>query len=498
VHELGTYLGRFHPVWVHLPIGILLLLGLLELAGLAGRRAGWSWLPALSDRQRTLILAVGAMASVVAALLGWILARSGDYDLALVSRHQWLGIAAAAAAVVLLAAHRVRWLYPPLLAASLVLLAVAADAGGQITHGKDYLTARMPARLARILGIAPPPKPRVVSFENAAAYQDVIQPILQERCSSCHGAAKSNGGLRLDSWDFLVKGGKHGAVLKPGNASASALVRRIDLPVDEKEHMPPRGKPQLADDDLTLFEWWVSAGAPHEARVATLDLPSSVQVILEGRLAGAAETPPDRAATLAAAAQVSSSLGVLIRSISPDGPWLDVNARVVGRGFDDAKLAELAPIAGAIQWLDLGATAVTDAGLASLEPMRRLQRLHLDGLKVSDAGLAHLSRLRQLEYLNLRGTLVTDQGMPELRTLPRLRSLYVWQTGVTPAAVRALGDALIDKRRIARWRDDEADLERRINEEHFEGNTGEDLRPAAKQPNNSAATPAPAQPKLTP
>ncbi len=498
MHELGTYLGRFHPVWVHLPIGILLLLGLLELAGLAGRRPGMSWLPTLSERQRTLILAIGAIASAIAALLGWFLARSGDYDLAQVSRHQWLGIAAAAAAAILLAAHRVRWLYPPLLVGSLVLLAVAAHAGAQITHGKDYLTARMPEGLARLLGVTPPPKPRVVSFDNAAAYPDVIQPVLQERCVSCHGAAKSNGGLRVDSWDFLAKGGKHGAVLKPGNASASTLVRRIDLPVEEKEHMPPRGKPQLADDDLTLFEWWVSAGAPRDARVATLDLPSSVQVILEGRLAGAADLPPDRAATLAAAAQISTSLGVLIRSVSPDGPWLDVNARVAGKAFDDAKLAQLAPIAGAVQWLDLGATSVTDAGLASLESMRRLQRLHLDGLKVSDAGLGHLSRLRQLEYLNLRGTLVTDQGMPKLRTLPRLRSLYVWQTAVTPAAVQALGDALIDRRRIARWKDDEADLERRIHEEHFEGNTGEELRPVAKPLTESVPTPAPDQPKLTP
>jgi cytochrome c len=498
VHELGAYLGRFHPVWVHLPIGILLLLGLLEIIGLIGQLAGWAWLPAPSARQRTLILAIGAIASIVAALLGWILARSGDYDLAQVSRHQWLGIAAAAAAVVLLAAHRVRWLYPPLLLGSLVLLAVAADAGGQITHGRDYLTARMPARLARLLGVAPPPKPRVVSFDNAVIYPDVIQPILQERCVSCHGAAKSNGGLRVDSWDFLAKGGKHGVVLKPGNVAASTLVRRIDLPIEEKEHMPPRGKPQLADDDLTLFEWWVSAGAPRDAQVATLDLPSSVQVILDGRLAGAADTPPERDATLAAAAQISTSLGVIIRSVSPDGPWLDVNARVVGKGFDDAKLAQLAPIAQAVQWLDLGTTSVTDAGLSCLESMKRLQRLHLDGVKISDGGLSHLSHLRQLEYLNLRGTLVTDQGMPRLRTLPRLRFLYVWQTAVTPAAVQALGDALIDKRRIARWKDDEADIERRVHEEHFEGNTGEELLPSAKPLTESAATPTPAQPKLTP
>jgi mono/diheme cytochrome c family protein/uncharacterized membrane protein len=502
VHDVASFLGRFHPVWVHLPIGIFVLLGLLEVAGLLSRHPRLSWLPAITRGQRGLILAAGAGAAVVTAALGWMLARDGDYDLAQVGRHQWLGIAAACAALLLLAVHRLRWIYPPLLAVSLVLLAVAADAGGKITHGSDYLTARMPAPIARILGIsaAAAPKPRAPDFDTAVAYADVVQPILQERCVACHGAAKSNGDLRLDTWELLAKGGKHGAVLKPGDLAGSALVRRVELPVEEKEHMPPRGKPQLSDDDLTLVEWWVGAGAPRARRVATLELPSSVQVILEGRLTGgAADPPPDRAATLALAAQISARLGIIIRSLSPDGPWLDVSARSAGGNFNDGELAQLAPVAQAVEWLDLGDTAVTDAGLASVGEMRRLRRLHLDQLKVTDSGLARLSRLRQLEYLNLRGTLVTDKGLAALRTLPRLRSLYVWQTAVTPAAVKALGDALIDRRRIARWREDEAELERRIHEEHFEGNTGEELLPASKPLTESdARAPAAGQPKLPP
>jgi mono/diheme cytochrome c family protein/uncharacterized membrane protein len=503
VHEVASFLGHFHPVWVHLPIGIFLLLAVLEAVGLLARSRPFAWLPVLTARQRTLILAIGAVASAVAAILGWLLARGGDYDPAQVSRHQWLGIAAAGAAVLLLAVHRLRWLYGPLLAASLVLLVVAAHAGGKITHGNDYLTAHMPASVARILGITVPltAKPRVVDLDNAVAYADVIQPILQERCVGCHGAAKSNGGLRFDTWELMVKGGKHGDVLKPGNPAASALVRRIDLPVDEKEHMPPRGKPQLADDDLTLIEWWVGAGAPRDKRTATLDIPSSVQVILEGRLQGAAaQAPPNRLATLAAAGQLSAKLGIIVRSLSPDGPWIDVNARFAGKRFDDSALAQLAPIAPAIEWLDLGDTAVTDAGLAGLQPMRRLHRLHLDGLGITDDGLARLSHLTQIEYLNLRGTRVTDKGMPTLRTLPRLRSLYVWQTAVTPAAVKALGDTLTDKRRITRWKEDEADLERRIHEERFVGSAGEELRPSTNPSTDSPAKPTapPEQPKLPP
>jgi mono/diheme cytochrome c family protein len=476
MHDLGIFLGRFHPVWVHMPIGIFLLLGLLEIAGLLSRLPGLSWLPALGERQRTLILWIGAAAAIVTASLGWLLAHGGDYELASVHRHQSLGIAAAAAAVILLVVHRIRWAYGACFAASLGLLALAADAGGRITHGGDYLTAHMPHAVSRLLGISVshPSQARVATLDNAAAYADVIQPILQDRCVSCHGPAKSNGGLRLDTWDMLTKGGKHGALFKAGDLAASLIVQRTELPIDLKEHMPPRGKPQLADDDLTLIEWWVGAGAPREARVATLDLPPAVEVVLEGRLAGAAE-PPARAATFAAAARLAWKLGIVIRPLSPDGPWLDVSARVAGRKFGDHELDQLGEIAPAVQWLDIGNTAVTDAGLAGVAAMPRLVRLHLDGLKVTNAGLARLSHLHQLQYLNLRGTLVTDKGLPALQSLPRLRALYVWQTAVTPAAVQALGDSLVDKRRLARWKAGEAELEREIKAEHFEGNTGEEL-----------------------
>jgi uncharacterized membrane protein len=491
VHETAAFLGHFHPVWVHMPIGILLLLGVLEVAGLLSRSRPFRWLPALGEGLRTLILCLAAAASVLAAALGWLLARSGDYDPALVTRHQWLGIAAAAAAVLVLLVHRIGWLYGPALGLSIVLLVMAAHAGGKITHGSDFLTSHMPRPLGRMLGIAPPAparKPGPPDIEHAVAYADVIQPILQDRCYSCHGPSKSNGGLRVDTWDLLMKGGKHGVVVKPGSL-ASELVRRIDLPGDQKEHMPPRGKPQLADDDLTLLEWWVGAGAPRDKAVAALDLPSAVQVILDGRLAGGASgAPPGREATLEAAAQLADRLGILIRPMSPDGPWVDVNARPAGKAFGDGELAQLAPIAPAVQWLDLGNTSVTDAGLASLAPMGHLERLHLDLLQVTDGGLLRLRPLKHLEYLNLRGTRVTNGGLAVLYSLPRLRALYVWQTAVTPDAVAALGDSLVDRRRIARWKGDQAELARMVDAERFDGNTGEALQPRA-------AAPAPAAPE---
>jgi len=487
--DLSAFIGRFHPLWVHLPIGILVLLALLELAGAASRLPGLRRLPAISPGQRALILALGAALSVVAAACGWLLAHDGDYEATQVSSHQWLGIAAAAAAVAVLAVHRVRWLYAPALTSCLVLLVLAAHAGATITHGAGYLTARMPAAIGAALGIHPPvarevPKPP--DMAHALAYADVVQPILKDRCFSCHGPEKSNGGLRMDTWDLLAKGGKHGPVVGTADPLKGSLISRIELPLESKEHMPPAGKPQLTEDDLSILEWWAYAGAPHDKAVSSLDVPEAVSEVLEARLGGRPPEPaPDRAATLASAASLSRGLGIIIRSLSPEGPWLEVNARIAGRAFGDRELARLAPLSPAVVWLDLGGTSVTDSGLAAVGAMRRLARLHLDQCKVTDSGLAAIKGLKSLEYLNLRGTALTDRGLEHLRVLPKLRSLYVWQTAATPAAVKALGESLTNKRRIARMEAERQELARQIDSERFLGNTGETLRPPNTQANDT-------------
>jgi hypothetical protein len=467
----------------------MVLLGVLEAAGFLSRLKGFRRLPSLTPAHRTLILALGSGAAVVAVVLGLLLSSGGDYEVHALSHHRNLGYVAAGAALLAFCVRKRPALYAPVLVSSLLLLAAAGHAGGSITHGSDFLTARMPPALARLLGVTLPPpqqKPSAPSFSQAQLFSDGIQPILRDRCVSCHGSEKSNGGLRLDSWAELVKGGKHGGVLKPGDPQGGLLARRIDLPLEEKEHMPPRGKPQLTDEELTVLEWWAGSGQAPDARVASIDLPPAVDEVLKRRLGETATVaPPDRAATLAEAARVSARLGVLIRSVSADGPWLDVTASHAGRGFGDAELAALAGLAPAIQWLDLGGTSVTDEGMKIVGSMANLERLHLDGTKVTDEGLAPVGGLKHLQYLNLRGTAVTDQGLSHLRGLPRLRSLYVWQTAVTRAAVEALAKEVVDPRRTARWEAERAELEREIEADQFKGNLGESLRIETVQPEKS-------------
>lgn len=476
---LWSLLGRLHPVAVHLPIGIFLLLAVVELAGrfFPG--------PRLNAGQRTWVLSVGLACALATALCGWLLAAEGGYEAGLLDRHRWLGLAFAALAAGLLAVRRRPRIYAPALLVTTLTLLAAGHGGGTLTHGEDFL------RPTAAIGNRPAP----ADPAQALVFEHVVQPILGQRCGACHGAIKSNGDLRLDTLDHLAKGGKNGPVFKSGDASASLLIRRAHLPLDAKEHMPPRGKPQPTDDEISLLEWWIDAGAPAGKRVADLNPPPDLADRIANQLGVPPPSPPNRATMLAAAAQIERSLGILIRPLTADGPWLAANARLQFARFGDAQLAALAPIAPALSWLDLGETAVTDAGLVALGPMNNLRRLQLDRTAITDAGLARLSGLSRLETLNLHTTRVTDAGLTALRTLPRLRTLYLWNTRMTPDAVAKFGERQTNQRNLARWQAEISSLSSKIRAEQFSANFG--AAPAATTPETGPLqTPAPTTPPL--
>ncbi len=89
-------------------------------------------------------------------------------------------------------------------------------------------------------------------------FERSIRPVLLERCIECHGSAVQKSGLRLDSREAVIAGGKNGAVVIPGNPNASKLISSIK---HEGQLKMPRGK-KLPDVDIKAFEKWVNLGLP--------------------------------------------------------------------------------------------------------------------------------------------------------------------------------------------------------------------------------------------
>ncbi len=161
----------------------------------------------------------------------------------------------------------------------LVLIFITGHLGGSLTHGSDYLTKPLGnifGKDSTVNGIIKP----IPDVQQAFVYGDVITPILQTKCYSCHGVNKQKGKLRMDDAAMLVKGGKDGKVIEPGNADSSELIKRLLLPVDNEDHMPPKEKPQPSESQIVLLKWWISQGASFVKKVKEVDQPDKIKPLL--------------------------------------------------------------------------------------------------------------------------------------------------------------------------------------------------------------------------
>jgi YHS domain-containing protein len=154
------------------------------------------------------------------------------------------------------------------------------------------------------------------------------------------------------------------------------------------------------------------------------------------------EALPTVPAADAAAVQKINQLGGGALPVAANTQALSVNFSLAGAKIDDAALESLKGVADQVVWLNLGGTAVTDAGLKALAGLKNLRRLHLERTGTGDAGVEHLKGLADLQYLNLYGTKVTDAAVASLSGLKKLKSLYLWQTAVTEAGAETLKKAL--------------------------------------------------------
>jgi hypothetical protein len=87
-----------------------------------------------------------------------------------------------------------------------------------------------------------------------------VQSILESKCLECHNPTKIKGKLLMDTAEALLKGGDSGPALVPGKPDESSLIKRLVLPADDDDVMPPKGGP-LPADQIALLKRWVAEGA---------------------------------------------------------------------------------------------------------------------------------------------------------------------------------------------------------------------------------------------
>jgi uncharacterized membrane protein/mono/diheme cytochrome c family protein len=440
MQEFGFFLGRFHVLALHLPIGIVIVAVVLDWLA---RKPRYAPLAGAAP----LLWALAAASAVLTAALGYLHFGEGGFTGPSAEAHRLWGTITAVVAVagwwLSRAPGRAGAARLAVGIAMLALVSITGHYGGNLTHGTTYLQEYAPSFLRGLIGAAPR-RPAPTSVAAADPYLDVVQPLLEQRCGTCHNDDKRNGGFSVGNYDSTLVGGDTGRAFVPGNVEASEALYRVSLPADDDAFMPAEGKTPLTAEQVEILRWWVEANAPRDTTVGAVGVPADVEPLLAAQLGLGGAPSADAAAGASASAdpQLVDALfaaGLLVRQVSQSDAHLVVSVSSPGTPLGPQAFTALAAAAPQIVDLNLADTALDDAGLASIGALPAVTHLRLARNRLTDGALAPLAALPSLVYLNVYDNAgITDAGLALLAASEPLRELYVWQTGASAEGVTRL------------------------------------------------------------
>lgn len=415
---MQEFIGRLHPLFVHLPIGILLLAILFE------------WLPVRKPyksvrRSVRFILWIGFLSAVVSGITGYTLSQSGEYEPEAVKWHQYSGIALIFFSFVYAWARGQKQLRPIFKLLSLValgLLTVTGHLGGTLTHGEGYLTSGFDSVKEVDLS--------KVNLQKAFYYDDLVKPILESKCYGCHGSSKQKAKLRLDKPEHILKGGKDGVILVAGKVDESEMIDRMVLPLNDEDHMPPKEKKQLTEKEIAVLKTWIASGADFKKSVTESGRLAELENILSSQKVIEAPDVPEKEVTTADSKALAElhNLGVVIVPVAAGSNYLSAN--LINATALDSVMDLLVVLKEQLVWLKAGNQPITDLQLSKLSALTSLTRLALEHTQITDQGVIALTSLTSLQHLNLNYTKVTAAGVMALAPLKNLQTVYLYGTNI--------------------------------------------------------------------
>ncbi len=441
------FFGRFHPLIIHLPIGIIVLGALFYWMSF---REKWSRLKSVIAP----ILLGAAITSTFSVVFGLMLASDGSYAASSLTWHKWSGIITAIATwgsyIFYTAESKPSIPFKASFYIMLVSLILAGHKGGQITHGKNYLLQYAPGFLVTLFNGSIEDNSSYFiaesNMDSTEAFRDIIKPMLDAKCIQCHNPDKSNGGLVLTSFEAILDGGNSGEVLQAGDVFESKLFARTTLPQSSSKFMPLEGIP-FTYKEQEIMAWWIETGHEEFLKLRSVEIPKNILVLLE-ELYGYSHKPksfveknkvsPVDSIALAAV----NKIGFHAKPIANNTNFLDV---VVSPDISDITaemVSSLAQIKEQVAWLAIPKRNLQDAMLQEIGTFTNLAKLKIPNNPISDQGLAKIKNLPNLEVLNVYDTKITDQSIANLESLKTLKNLYIWQTAITKEGLERLQAAL--------------------------------------------------------
>jgi uncharacterized membrane protein len=422
--------GRMHPLILHFPIVILMMGVIFEY---------FRFRPAFKDEAlyqnfATSLLLIGCLLAALTAIMGLFLSREPGYTGNILQWHKWTGASVVFVSSIIYWCRNADW-YRQVIARSgavltMLCLILAGHYGADITHGEDFLLAPVMQNNTK------------VPIDQALVYKDVIQPIFNAKCISCHNDDKVKGGLMLTDEASILKGGKTGKLFVPGNPQVSLILQRIHLPEDDKDHMPPTGKPQLTATEMALVYLWIKENADFKKKVITLPKTDSLRVLAATLLqpAATAEDNFDFAAADDKTIKKLNNNYRVVYAIAKGSPALAVNIYNKA-SYTPSVLTDLSDIKKQVVSLNLSKMPVKDAELKIIAQFENLRELNLNFTDITGSGLNYLIPLKHLSSLSLAGTNLNAQDFKKIIAIKSLTKLAVWDTGLKDEEIQQLKKA---------------------------------------------------------
>ncbi len=407
------WVGRGHVLFLHLPIGFICLLPILY------------WIrkelsPELFEKLFLFFLNLCGISAAISGILGFFLSKEGGYDEQILCLHQYLGVFTSVIVYLfVLFFYKIqssKLLYVVLLVFISVIL--TGHFGGAITHGEAFLWEKIQNPAAKEENL------------NRSAFELAVLPIIKEKCQNCHNDKKSKGGLNLTDVSKILKGGKNGPLWKVGDALNSHIIERANLPLDDKKHMPPKGKPQLTKEEMAILSAWINEGASIKKKISEYGEKSLFKSLI------AKQNTETTTLSYEFAAASESNLGAVntpfctVFPLASNSPALHADF-FVSKKFDRKSLENLSKVSTQLVSLNLSKMPVKDEDLPLIAKLENLERLNLNQTNISGKNLNLLKELQQLQSLSLAGTPIAIGHLQEILSLPKLKELYLWNTGVS-------------------------------------------------------------------
>lgn len=420
--------GRMHPLLLHFPIVILLIAMLLEFFRFKPENTSNTFYKSFLEN----MLLAGSLFAAATVVMGLFLSKEEGYGGDTLLWHKWTGAGIFFLASIIYLIRDQSW-YKSTLAKMSALAVVTGSTltghyGAELTHGDNFIFEPVLANR----------KKQSVNPDEALVYNDVIKPILEQKCTSCHNPEKVKGELILSDPEYIKRGGKSGKLF--ASDQTGLFFQRIHLPETDKKHMPPKGKSQLTAHELVLLSLWVKQQPDFNQKLTQLKETDSLRV-LAAALLQPASASSDQYNFVAADADVIKGLNNDYRTITPvavNSPALLVN--IYNRSaFSPSQLDELEKVREQIVALNLNKMPVKDEHLKTIGKFVNLRRLDLNFTDITASGLKNLAQLQHLRNISIAGTKVGAKDLESvLPGLKALKSLTVWNTTLSAGDISTL------------------------------------------------------------